>query len=357
MSQPRQILHLISSLDAADESRQLQQLVLRQLAEGCQVRIVALTAAPQCRSQLESAGATCRILEMRWQYDPIAAYRLARELRQQPHDLLHIWGPASLRYAELVRRPSSAAVPCVATLSRLPVERLSTLPDWFVVPRPQKHDPAKTTIIPPGVASPTADPLPRAEFLKLLSLPADARILGIAGQLTRSRALEEAIWCFELVRTLDERARLLIFGAGPDRHRLERFSRLATEPSAVRFLGQQDDLEPWLPHLEVFWQLSDEQSMAPPLAALEAMASRVPVVATDLPAHRQIIELGRTGFLFPVASRAICARHTMQLLHSKDLATNMANAAAEEVSRRFSLESFLENYADLYNQLTGEPSP
>jgi len=350
MNQPRQILHLISSLDASDESRQLQQLVAQQLADGCQVRIVALTAAPQYRSQLEAAGATCRILEMRWQYDPIAAFRLARELRQQPHDLLHIWGLAPLRYVEFARS-SSTVVPCVATLSRLPVGKLDALPDWFVVPRPQKSGTTNTTVILPGVASPTAEQLPRAEFLKLLSLPADARLLGIAGQLTRSRALEEAIWCFELVRTLDERARLLIFGGGPDRHRLERFSRLASEPSAIRFLGSQDDLEPWLPHLEVFWQLSDEQSMAPPLAALEAMASRVPVVATDLPAHRQMIETGRTGFLFPVASRAICARHTMQLLHSKDLATNMAEAAAEEVSQRFPLPLFLSRYQEVYRQL------
>jgi len=171
----------------------------------------------------------------------------------------------------------------------------------------------------------------------------------MAGQLTRSRGLEEAIWCFELVRTLDERARLLIFGSGPDRYRLERFARLASEPSAIRFLGYQDDLEPWLPHMEVFWQLSsDPPSAAPPRAALEAMASRVPVVATDVLAHRQILEAGRTGFLFPVASRAICARHTLRLLKDQEMASAMAEAAAEEVLRRFSPASFFSCYADLY---------
>ncbi len=341
MSQPRQILHLISSLDGYGLSKQLRQLVEQQLADGCLVRILALTAS----SRFEVAGAACRVLDMRWPYDPIAAWRLARELRQPTYDLLHVWGLEALRYADFVR-PSSVVVPWVATLLQPPTEPIESLADWFVVSNSQKDDGAKTLVIPPGVAAPTADALPRAEFLELLSLPADARIVGMAGPLTRSRGLEEAIWCFELVRTLDERARLLIFGSGPDRHRLERFARLASEPSAIRFLGYQDDLEPWLPHVEVFWQLS---SNAPPLAALEAMASRVPVVATEVPAHRQIIEAGRTGFLFPVASRAICARHTMRLLKDQEIASAMAEAAAEEVLSRFSLASFFSSYTKLYH--------
>jgi len=354
MSQPRQILHLISSLNGYGQSKQLRQLVEQQAADGCQVRILALSANPrQCSrsegSRLETAGATCRVLQSRWQYDPIAAWRLARELRQPTYDLLHLWGLEPLRYADFVR-PSSVEVPWVATLSQPPTEQYQAMADWFVVPRLQKGDSEKTVAIPPGVATPTSDPLPRAEFLELLSLPKDARIVGMAGQLTRGRGLEEAIWCFELVRTLDERARLLIFGSGPDRHRLERFSRLASEPSAIRFLGYQENLERWLPHLEVFWQLGSEP---PPLAALEAMASRIPVVATDVQAHRQIIEEGRTGFLFPVASRAICARHTMRLLKDQEIASTTAKAAAEEVSHRFSPASFFRSYKELYNRPAG----
>ncbi|NOY30563.1 MAG: glycosyltransferase [Planctomycetes bacterium] len=352
MSQPRQILHLISSLDGYGQSKQLRQLVERQAAEGCQVRIVALTASFRERLLCERAGAVCRVLLQRWQYDPIVAYRLARELRQ-PHDLLHVWGLAALRYANFAR-PATTAAPCIATLAQLPPKPLIASADRFVFASPQKHSNKQTVVIPPGVGAPTSDSLPHDEFLELLSLPADARIVGMAGQLTRGRGLEEAIWCFELVRTLDERARLLIFGSGPDRHRLERFSRLASEPSAIRFLGYQENLERWLPHVEVFWQLGSEP---PPLAALEAMASQVPVVATDVQAHRQIIEAGRTGFLFPVASRAICARHTMRLLKDPEIASTTAKAAAEEVSRRFSRESFFRSYKELYNRLACEPRP
>jgi len=341
---------LISSLDGYGESRSLRQLAEQQRAAGSLVRIVALSAECRIRHAVEAAGVACRALQRRWPYDPIAAWRLARELREPTYDLLHVWDLGALRYANFVRSRSNTA-PCVATLSRIPQGKFEV--DCFVVPDPRQRGEENTVVIPPGVASPTSDPLPRAEFLKLLSLPADSQIIAIAGKLTRSRGLEEDIWCFELLRTLDERARLLLFGAGPDRHRLERFSRLASEPNAIRFLGYQDDLEPWLPHIEVFWQLSDEQSLAgPPLAALEAMAAGVPVVATDLPAHRQMIEAGRTGFLFPVASRALCARHTMRLLQGKEFALTIAKAASEEVARCFSLTSHLDGYKELYNQLT-----
>ena len=73
MSQPRQILHLISSLDGYGESRQLLQLVERQLADGCQVRIVAFSASPRLRSRFEAVGANCRVLRSRWPLDPNAA--------------------------------------------------------------------------------------------------------------------------------------------------------------------------------------------------------------------------------------------------------------------------------------------
>ncbi len=345
MSQPRKILHLISRLDGYGLARQLRHLVEQQRADGHQVRIVALSADRRVRRTLESLGTTCRVLESRWAYDPIAAWRLACELREQAHDFLHVWGPTALRYANFARSDSTTA-PWVATLSQLPPGRFKV--DCLVVPDASKQANEKIRVIPPGVLPSTSDPLPRAELLAQPAFPEDARIIAIAGRLTRNRSIDDAIWCFELVRTLEERARLLIFGEGPDQHRLERFVRLASEPNAVQLFGCRDDLDHWLPQIDVFWQLGDEQL---PMAALEAMAAKVPVVAADAPVSRRILDAGRTGYLFPAGSRALCARHTLRLLEDKKHASTMAAAAAAEIFRRFSPEAFLQAYGELYERL------
>ena len=85
-------------------------------------------------------------------------------------------------------------------------------------------------------------------------------MLAVAGRLTRAHRIDEAIWNFELVRTLNERARLLVLGDGPDRSRLERFARLVSMPQAVKFLGDSQDATEVLPGIDVFWYMVADTS-------------------------------------------------------------------------------------------------
>jgi glycosyltransferase involved in cell wall biosynthesis len=192
----------------------------------------------------------------------------------------------------------------------------------------------------------------RNQLLENLDLPADAQLIAVVGPLTRAKRFDEAIWCFELVRTLDERAALVIFGDGPDRQRLQRYTRLVSEPAAVKFLGYRDNLGELLNHASVFWHPGEEPSISS--AVLESMAGGVPVVASDVPAHRELIDSGRTGLLFPVGSRAGLARHTLRLLEDAGLAAEIGRKAATEVSKRFSATAMTGAYRDLYRQLLVE---
>jgi glycosyltransferase involved in cell wall biosynthesis len=211
--------------------------------------------------------------------------------------------------------------------------------------------PEHLAVVPPAVAPPATPRMFRDEFLAAMELPADAQLITIVGPLLRAKRFDEAIWCFELVRTLNERAALVIFGDGPDRQRLERFTRLVSEPSAVKFLGYRDDLGSLLNHVNVFWHPSEEPSISG--ALLEAMAGRVPVIASDVPVHRELIEHGHTGFLSPVGSRAGLARHTLRLLENDELAREIGRAASAEVVQRFSAAAMTAAYRDVYNQLLG----
>jgi len=322
MSPPRLILHVIANLDGYGLTRQLELLVTEQLATGQKARVVAITADRKVLATFKQLGVDCRILDRRWRRDPFVAVRLAQEMRRKPPDLLHLWGQSALDYFRFIRR--------------------------FVRPTPTLTSlPHQHNGIAPGVTLPNPSSLSRQEFLAEQLLSEDSVLLAVAGPLTREQQIDEAIWYFELVRTLDVRVRLLIFGDGPDRHRLERFSRLASDPTAIRFLGYRTDFRELLSHADLFWQTA-VRSEALPMTVLEAMAAGVPVVANDGSGCRAVIDDGSNGYLVPDNDRAAFARKTLQMVQDSQLAGQLGTQAAETIADRFSVEAMTQAYARLY---------
>jgi glycosyltransferase involved in cell wall biosynthesis len=211
----------------------------------------------------------------------------------------------------------------------------------------QGIEPERVVLILPAIERPQQTPVTRKRLNKALSLPAESRLVAVGGPLVRRRAVDEAIWAFELLRTVNPAARLLVLGDGPERLRLERFSRLAADASAIRFINQAEDAAKVLPLAEVFWHTGSELPGATSLAVLEAIAVGVPVVATDLPCHREWIESGASGFLAPVGGRALFARHSLRLLDDVRLGQQMA-ALAWGAARSLVAERVVREYTALY---------
>jgi glycosyltransferase involved in cell wall biosynthesis len=122
-----------------------------------------------------------------------------------------------------------------------------------------------------------------------------------------------------------------------------------SEPGCVRFLGFRADTTEVLPHVDVYWQLN--ASADTPLSMLEAQAAGVPVVASDLPAHRAAISAGRTGTMVPLGNRADVARATDDLLNNPDRAQRMGAAAAVQIAERWSLDAAILSYDRLYERV------
>ena len=208
----------------------------------------------------------------------------------------------------------------------------------------------KMRVIPGGVDRPEPPSKTRGEFLEELKFSSESRLVVVIGPLVPHKRVNDAIWCFELVRVMHEETRLLIVGDGPDRRRLERFARLVCQAGSVRFLGLRTDVADILGHADVVWQRSDWE--AGPHAVLEAMAAGVPVVATDIGPHRRWIEHERTGYLVPVGNRAECTRITDHLLASDDLANRIGRAASAFAQKHCSARQMVEAYEQLYTEVS-----
>jgi glycosyltransferase involved in cell wall biosynthesis len=91
-------------------------------------------------------------------------------------------------------------------------------------------------------------------------------------------------------------ARLVFIGDGPDRAAIEARVRASAYSADVTFEGEQRDPVPLLSCADLFLLPSSQESFG--MAALEAMACEVPVVASRIGGLPELIDDGRTGFLF-----------------------------------------------------------
>lgn len=358
MADKQQILHVISELDGYATSSQLRLLVGDQIAAGQQVEIAALRARASILCSWRSGGIQCHHFQRRWRFDPFASWRLANFVNQRRPDLVHVWDTDAARNIALARRWAGKAR-LAATLAVPPPGRAKFLGlfDRVVVPTEelcQEYQDAiggsvHIEIVPPGVSADLSHRYARESFLQSRRLPTDAQLIVVVGPLVRNKRLDEAIWHFELVRTLNENAVMLILGDGPERQRLERYVRLVSEPAVVKFLGYCEDMPAYLSFADVVWHTGEENAIS--VAVLESMAAGVPVVASDVPVNRTLIEVGKTGFLAAAGSRAMFARYTLRLLEDPELAEPIGKAAAEAAERRFSTSRMIEGYRSLYGEL------
>jgi N-acetyl-alpha-D-glucosaminyl L-malate synthase BshA len=145
------------------------------------------------------------------------------------------------------------------------------------------------------------------------------------------------------------RAALVLIGDGPDREPLER--RVAREGlgDSVRFVGEQQDLVRWLSIADLFLLPSSQESFG--LAALEAMACEVPVVASRVGGLSEVVEDGVTGFLCPPDAIDLMANRGVELLTDPVKRLQMGRAGADRVRSHFCAEAIVPQYEACYREV------
>ncbi len=117
----------------------------------------------------------------------------------------------------------------------------------------------------------------------------------------------------------------------------------------IRFLGYRLDVPSLLEALDMFVLPSVEEGM--PNALLEAMAKKVPVVATDVGGNPEVVEHERSGILVPPQNASALAGGMMRILRQPSVAASMAEAGARRVRDRFRIEVMIQEIEQLYRDL------
>ncbi len=144
-------------------------------------------------------------------------------------------------------------------------------------------------------------------------------------------------------------AKLLMVGDGPDLAEATRLSRSLDVADDVDFLGEQEHVVQLLSAADVFLLPSVQESFG--LAALEALACGVPVVASRVGGLPEVIEDGATGFLHPVDDLEAMTGSTLRLLTDEALHTRFSDAAARSARARFCHERIVPLYEAFYQEI------
>jgi glycosyltransferase involved in cell wall biosynthesis len=136
-------------------------------------------------------------------------------------------------------------------------------------------------------------------------------------------------------RALDD-VHLVIAGDGPEKQRLEKLTREAALGDRVTFTGWVDDIRDAMSDWDIYAQPSIAEGIG--IAALEAMAQGIPVVASEIGGLREIVVNGETGFLVPSKDSAQLAAHLKELVCNPDLRARMGEAARRRATENFSRE-------------------
>ena len=147
----------------------------------------------------------------------------------------------------------------------------------------------------------------------------------------------------------DVPSRLLIVGDGPELGTVYRLGRELGVSHLVDALGAQDAVIPLLSASDLFLLPSAQESFG--LAALEAMACEVPVVASDVGGLPEVIEHGRSGFLHRLNDVEGMASSALRLLTDDGLHARIARAARHRVGEQFCVDRVLPMYEECYERV------
>jgi glycosyltransferase involved in cell wall biosynthesis len=148
-----------------------------------------------------------------------------------------------------------------------------------------------------------------------------------------------------------EGARFIIVGAGPRRAALEAQAHTLGIADRVSFAGERQDVETVLQTAALFWLTSRWEGL--PNVALEAMASGVPVIATDVGGTRELIRSGVDGFVVPAQDHEGFVRHSRDLLCDAGRRRQFA-VAARTRAEAFSSTRMVDGLSQLYDEVLAQ---
>lgn len=184
-----------------------------------------------------------------------------------------------------------------------------------------------------------------------VDVPQDCTVIGMVGRLTYEKGYRDLFLAAKEILSIHQEAFFVV--VGPSDVVEEREFRALVEDlgisERVRFLGLRLDMPEIYGMMDIFVLPSHREGF--PRSLIEASATGLPVIATDIRGCREVVDDGKTGFLVPIRDHRALAEAILDLLRHPDLAESMGKAGRRRAESEFDEKLIVKRQLDAYQEL------
>ena len=174
-------------------------------------------------------------------------------------------------------------------------------------------------------------------------------LLGYIGRLSREKGIHYLLDAAEILSRQDIPIKVLIIGDGPAKKESELIVQQKGWENKVFFAGFQTDVKAWIPAMDIF--VLPSLTEGTPMALLEAMACRIPIVASSVGGVPQIIESGKDGILVTPGEPEDLAAGVLELYKNNALREQFVETAYKKVRSNFDIRQWTKTIESQYTEI------
>lgn len=369
--QVRRILFVITGLTYGGAETQLRNVAMAFKRRGLSVGVISMLPPVAYEDELTNAGIRVWSLNMKRKYpDPRMIWRLARVVHEFGPDIVHAYMIHSNLLARVSRACAWRHVPLISSarstneggkmrmLAYRVTDRWTSITTSVCQGGVTRYvaigavPAGRIVYMPNGVDTSLfcPDEERRNTMRNALGIAADQPAILAVGRFVEAKNHAGMLRAFARVMEVHPDALLLFAGQGPLEGSVRVLAAALHVADSVRFLGIRNDIPDLMRASDCYLMSSLWEGL--PNVLLEAAASGLPAVATEVGGNASVVRDGVSGRIVPPNDDAALAAAVIEILNMSQAARrSWGDAARQSVQTNFSLESVVDRWLDLYTSL------
>ncbi len=358
------LFHIDAGKEWRGGQRQSFYLARELKRKGYPLRFVVQPGTPLHQNSAE-ARLPVSPLKMGSEFDVFAIVRLARAMKREKCRLVHFHDAHSVTLGSVAASLAKVPIRVITRRVDFPLKNkyfsrrkyTQNVDAIIAISEGVKNvlvnggiSPDLIEVIPSGIDfTPFEDVISNDYLRNELSFASDDYLVGIVAHLADHKGHKYLIEATKILKEFSPKIKVIIVGEGPLRMELDKQSKESGVEDMVFFLGFRKDIPQILSSLDQFVLSSYLEGLG--TSILDAMACRLPVVATRTGGIPEIVTHRKTGLLVPPRNPRALARAILKLYADRGLASHLGQTGYEVVHKKFSAESKADKVITLYKRL------
>jgi len=186
----------------------------------------------------------------------------------------------------------------------------------------------------------------RSTLRRMLGVPSDAFVVGTVGRLNAQKAPLDFVRLAALMNQSRSGIHFVWIGDGDLLESARNLAQQLGVETLIHFVGARSDVIPLLRVMDCFLLTSHWEAF--PIVILEAMASQLPVVTSNLPGIAEVVVDGSSGYLCPVGDLDAMQAALEKIIGDRDHAAQLGLNGRNRIVQSFTQERMIQELEDVY---------